>query len=263
MSEDSIQIERQDGIAILRFNRPETGNAVSPAVMKRLCQALDEVIGDPAVKAIVLAHAGRHFVAGADLDWLASLETATAIEIRDDVYRWFQGAAKRLHTCPKPVVAAIGGAAVTVGFELAIAADFRVVTDKAMFQQTWIRLGLIGPLGSLKLLPGMVGMQMAKDIMLRARAVKGEEAVRIGLATELVDEAEREPRAIALARELAALPPLAFRATKEGLWQGMQSSFDDSWGTAVLNQAMLLRSEDFAEGLAAVRERRPGVFTAR
>ena len=80
MSEDSIQIERQDGIAILRFNRPETGNAVSPAVMKRLCHALDEVIGDPAVKAIVLAHAGRHFVAGADLDWLASLETASAIE---------------------------------------------------------------------------------------------------------------------------------------------------------------------------------------
>jgi enoyl-CoA hydratase/carnithine racemase len=255
-----IQIERRDGIAILRFNMPETSNAVSPPVMKQLCAALDEVIGDPAVKGIVLAHAGRHFVAGADFNWLGTLGEKSVPEIRDDVYQWFQGAAKRVHTCPKPVVAAIGGAAVTVGFELAIAADFRVVTEKAVFQQSWIRLGLIGPLGSLKLLPAMVGMQMAKDIMLRMRAVKGEEAVRIGLATELVSEEEREPRAIALAGELAALPPLAYRAMKEGLWQGLQASFEDSWGTTVLNQAILLGSDDFQEGLAAVREKRAPVF---
>ena len=263
MNDDSIVIERQDGIAIVRFNRPEASNAVSPPIMQRLCAALDEVIGDAAVGGIVLGHAGRHFVAGADLDWLATLGDKAVPEIRDDIYQWFQGAAKRIHTCPKPVVAAIGGAAITVGFELAIAADFRVVTEKAHFQQSWIRLGLIGPLGSLKLLPAMVGWQMAKDIMLRSRAVKGEEAVRIGLATELVSEAEREPRAIALARELANLPPLAFRAMKEGMWQGLQASFDDSWGAAVLNQAMLLRSDDFAEGLAAVRENRKGRFIAR
>jgi enoyl-CoA hydratase/carnithine racemase len=95
------------------------------------------------------------------------------------------------------------------------------------------------------------------------RAVKGEEAVQIGLATELVAEAECEPRAIALARELADLPPLAFRAMKEGLWQGLQASFDDSWGTAVLNQSMLLRSEDHWEGLRALRENRKPAFQGR
>jgi enoyl-CoA hydratase/carnithine racemase len=109
----------------------------------------------------------------------------------------------------------------------------------------------------------MVGWQMAKEIMLRMRPVKGEEAVRIGLATELVAEAEREPRALALARELADLPPLAFRAMKEGLWQGLQASFEDSWATAVLNQAMLLRSEDFGEGLSAVRGQRSPLFNGR
>jgi enoyl-CoA hydratase/carnithine racemase len=258
-----ITTERQDGIAIVRFNRPDRGNAVFPAVMEMLCGKLDEVIAAPEVKAIVLSHAGRHFVGGADFEWLETLKGATMPEIRDDIYQWFQGAAKRIHLCPKPVVAAIGGAAITVGFELAIAADFRVVTEKAHFQQSWIRLGLIGPLGSLKLLPAMVGWQMAKEIMLRMRPVKGEEAVRIGLATELVAEAEREPRALALARELADLPPLAFRAMKEGLWQGLQASFEDSWATAVLNQAMLLRSEDFGEGLSAVRGQRSPLFNGR
>lgn len=260
MSNDLIQIETQDGIAIVRFNRPEQSNAASPPVMKQMCQALDHVIADPAVKAIVLGHVGSHFVAGADLDWLDTLEGSTMPQIRDDIYQWFQGAAKRVHSCPKPVVAAIGGAAITVGFELAIAADFRVVTPKALFQQSWIRLGLIGPLGSLKLLPAMVGWQMAKDIMLRMRAIRGEEAVRIGLATELVEVGEQEVRAVALARELSELPPLAFRAMKEGLWQGLQSSFDDSWATAVLNQSMLLRSSDFGEGLAALRAGRKPVF---
>jgi enoyl-CoA hydratase/carnithine racemase len=260
---DYITTERRDEIAIVRFNRPDQGNAVFPAVMEMLCGQLDEAIADPEVEAIVLSHVGRHFVAGADFEWLETLTGATMPQIRDDIYQWFQGAAKRIHLCPKPVVAAIRGAAITVGFELAIAADFRVVTEKAHFQQSWIRLGLIGPLGSLKLLPAMVGWQMAKDIMLRMRAVKGEEAVQIGLATELVAEAECEPRAIALARELADLPPLAFRAMKEGLWQGLQASFDDSWGTAVLNQSMLLRSEDHWEGLRALRENRKPAFQGR
>lgn len=263
MDHDPIQIERQGGIAVVRLNLPERSNSVSPPVMKRLCAALDEVIADPEVEGIVLGHVGRHFVAGADFDWLQTLGDKTVPEIRDDIYQWFQGAAKRVHLCPKPVVAAIGGAAITVGFELAIAADFRIVTERALLQQSWIRLGLIGPLGSLKLLPAMVGMQMAKDIMLRMRAVKGEEAVAIGLATELVSEDEREARAIALARELADLPPLAFRAMKEGLWQGLQASFEDSWGTAVLNQAMLLRTDDFGEGVSAVLEKRKPAFRGR
>lgn len=258
-----VSVERREGIAIVRFNLPDQGNSVSPPVMRQMCDALDDVIGDDAVKGIVLAHAGKHFVAGANFDWLATVPEKAVPEIRQDIYAWFQGAAKRVHLCPKPVVAAIGGAAITVGFELAIAADFRVVTEKALFQQSWIRLGLIGPLGSLKLLPAMVGWQMAKDIMLRMRAVGGEEAVKIGLATELVAEEDREARAIALASELSALPPLAYRAMKEGLWQGLQSSFEDSWNTAVLNQAILLGSDDFAEGLDAVRNKRKPEFKGR
>lgn len=260
---DPVTVERHGNVAILRFSRPEISNAANPAMMKRLCEQLDAVIDDPDVAALVLGHEGRHFVAGADFAFLEEKRSAEVPEIRDEIYRWFQGASKRVHLCPKPVVAAIGGAAITVGFELAIAADFRIVTEKAMFQQSWLRLGLIGPLGSTKLLPAMVGWQMAKDIMLRMRPVGGKEAVDIGLATELVAEENRETRAIALASELAALPPLAFRAMKEGLWQGLQSSFEDCWATAVVNQAMLLGTHDFREGLDALKESRPPHFEGR
>jgi enoyl-CoA hydratase/carnithine racemase len=114
---DYITTERRDEIAIVRFNRPDQGNAVFPAVMEMLCGQLDEAIADPEVEAIVLSHVGRHFVAGADFEWLETLTGATMPQIRDDIYQWFQGAAKRIHLCPKPVVAAIRGAAITVGFQ--------------------------------------------------------------------------------------------------------------------------------------------------
>ena len=259
----SVILERQGSIAIIRMNRPEISNAASVANMARLCELLDEAIGDPAVKAIVMSHVGRHFIAGADFAFLEDLKTTEGAEVRDKIYTHFQGAAKRLHLCAKPTVAAIGGAAITVGCELAIACDFRIVTEHALFQQSWIKMGLIGPLGSMKLLPQIVGWAMAKDMMLRARAVRGAELVSTGLATELVDEDNRETRAIALAKELAALPQLSYRATKDGLWQGLQTGFEDSWAVNLLSQSLLIGSQDFREGVDAVQAKRSPSFTGR
>ena len=259
--ESSVRVERQGVVAIVRMNRPEISNAVGVASMARLCEVLDEVIGDPAVKGIVLSHVGKHFVAGADFAFLEDLKTTDSADVRDKIYTYFQGAAKRLHLCPKPTVAAIGGAAITVGCELAIACDFRVVTDRARFQLSWIKLGLIGPLGSMKLLPQIVGWALAKDMMLRGRAIEGAEAVQVGLATELVNEEQREARAIALASELAALPPLSYRATKEGLWQGLQTGFEDSWAVNLANQSLLIGSQDFRESVDAITAKRDPRYT--
>jgi enoyl-CoA hydratase/carnithine racemase len=258
-----VLVERDGDIAIIRMNRPDCSNAVNPDAMSALCDALDDVIADDKIRAIVLGHVGKHFIAGADFAFLEDLKTTATVAVRDEIYAYFQGAAKRIHLCPKPTVAAIGGAAVTVGCELAIACDFRIVTEKAVFQQSWVKLGLIGPLGSMKLLPQIVGWTMAKDMMLRARPVTGAQAVAIGLATELVQEDERERRAIELARELAALPPLAYRATKEALWQGLQASFEDVWATDLLHQSILLGSSDFREGIDAIKARRAPEFHGR
>jgi len=260
---DDVLVERVDDIAYVRMNRPSVSNAMGPTAMQRLCQALDGVIGDPEVRAIVLGHTGKHFLAGADFAFLEDLTRSASLEGMGQIYEWFQGAAKRLHLCRKPTVAAVGGAAITVGCELAIACDFRVVTERAVFQESWIRVGLIPPLGGFKVLPALVGMDLARKMILRAQPVSGAEAVAAGLASELVPPEVLESRAIALARELAALPPLTYNASKEGLRRGLESSLDESWAHNLLAQGMLLGSEDFREGVTAVRQRRAPVFKGR
>jgi enoyl-CoA hydratase/carnithine racemase len=258
-----ITVERQGPVAFMRINRPQVANAVGPAAMQALCAALDTAIADDGVKAIVLGHTGKHFMAGADLAFLESLKKASGEAVRSDIYQHFQGAAKRLHLCPKPTIAAIGGAAITVGCELALACDFRLVTCAAVFQESWIRLGLIPPLGGLKVLPALVGLGVARDMVLRARAINGQEAVALGLATELVEPDALEARALELACELAAMAPLAYRSAKEGLRRGADGSLDESWATNLLAQSLLIGSADFREGVTAVQERRAPVFTGR
>jgi len=261
---EDVLLERCDALAIIRINRPHVGNAVGPATMRLLCEKLDEAIEDTSVRVIMLGHRGKHFLSGADFAFLEDLTKTSTGKARDDIYRYFQGASRRLHLCPKPTIAAVGGAAITVGCELAIACDFRIVTPTALFQQSWMRMGLLPPLGGLKALPALVGLGMAKEMVLRMRPVKGEEAVRIGLATELVADADAlEPRALQIAEELAVLPPLAYAAAKEGLRRGLEGTFDESWASTLLAQTLLIGSDDFREGFAAVQANRAPQFSGR
>jgi enoyl-CoA hydratase/carnithine racemase len=264
ISNEAVLLERRGNIAYIRMNRPEVGNAVVPATMRLLCQKLDEAIEDPSVRVLILGHNGKHFLAGADFTFLQDLTQSTTHKAHEEIYRWFQGASRRLHLCTKPTIAAVGGAAITVGCELAVACDFRVVTPEAVFQQSWMRMGLIPPLGGLKVLPALVGYGLAKEMVLRMRPVKGEEAVRTGLASELVsDLTQLEERALSIAQELAALPPLAYAAAKEGLRRGLESSFDEGWSHSLLAQAQLIGSQDFQEGVAAAAQRRTPTFSGR
>ncbi|HVR52998.1 MAG TPA: enoyl-CoA hydratase/isomerase family protein [Pseudorhodoferax sp.] len=261
--------DKQDGDVLTRRHGPVAQilfniggvNAVRPQSMADLCAALDAVRDDAGVRSVVIGHTGRHFVAGADFAFLRSLQQATAQQIRDDIYRHFQAAARALYAYPKPTVACIGGAAITVGCELAIACDFRVLGPRAFFEESWIRLGLIPPLGGLKALAAHIGHGRAADMVLRGRRVGAAEAERIGLAHRVVqDEAQLEQEAIALAQELAQLPPLALQAAKAGLRRGAECALEDTLAASVAQQALLILSEDFREGVAAAAGQRQPVF---
>lgn len=260
-SYEDLLVERVGAVGWIRINRPEHRNAVRPETLGEICRAVDALTADAGVRALVLAGEGKHFSAGADFAFLESLKTTPAPQVKEHIYARFQGAARRLYHCPKPTIAAVSGAAITVGCELSLACDFRVAAEGALFQESWIRLGLIPPLGGLFLLPRLVGAGPAAEIVLTGRAVQAEEALRIGLVSELVQPESLRGRAQAFAEELAALPPLAYAAAKQGLRRGAESSMEKEWEANVLAQAMLLGTCDFAEGLAAVQEKRPGVFT--
>lgn len=260
MDFEDLNVENEDGIATLTINRGDGRNALRPQSLREICAALDGLVADKAVKAIILTGAGKHFSAGADFAFLEDLTVTKATAIRDQIYSAFQGAAKRIWNCPKPIIAAINGAAITVGCELSLACDARIVTPTAQFQESWIRLGILPPLGGMFLLPRLVGLGRASDILLSGRAVGAEEAERIGLATRIVEGSELMQAAKALAKEYAALPPLAYRAVKEGIHRGTETSMEQEWATNVLAQTMLLGTDDFKEGLASVKERRSGTF---
>ena len=264
MSEfEDIVVETEGAVGIVVINRPDRGNTVRPQTLAEICQAMDRLIGEPSVGAIVLRANGKNFSAGADFTFLHDLTGMTALDIKSQIYRHFQGAARRIYHCPKPTVALVGGAAVTVGCELALACDFRVVADNAFFQESWVKLGIMPPLGGLFLLPRLIGLGRASQMVLRGTAVRAEEAERIGLASELVPAADLQTRGLALADELAAAAPVAYTAIKEALHRGLETSMETEWSANVLTQSMLLGSQDFREGMAAVQDRRAPRFGGR
>jgi len=261
MAFEDIKTEIAGSVGRVIIDRGDGRNALRPQTLHEIAAAADEFAANPAVRAIVLTAAGKHFSAGADFNFLRELTSLKAIEIRDQIYTAFQGAVRRIYHCPKPTIAAIDGMAITVGCEMALACDFRIITAEAQFQESWIKLGLMPPLGGLFLLPRLVGLGKACEIALTGRPVGAEESLRIGLATEVVDTpGHLGDRTMTFATELASMAPLAYRSIKEALHRGLESSMDKEWAANVLAQTLLLGSEDFREGLAAVIERRPAQF---
>lgn len=264
MDYEDLTVDIANGVGTITIDRRDGRNALRPQTLTEICGAFDHLTHDAEAKAIVLTGAGKHFSAGADFAFLQDLTTTAAIDIRDQIYTAFQGAARRIWNCPKPTIAAINGAAITVGCELALACDFRIIGPRAVFQESWIRLGIMPPLGGLFLLPRLVGLGLANEMVLTGRPVETEEALRVGLASRKADEAESlADEAQTFAQELAALPPLAYRAVKEAVHRGLESTMDKEWASNVLQQSILLGTADFREGLAAVTERRPGKFAGR
>jgi len=260
---EDITISVADRIGTLTINRPEKRNTVRLQTMAEICSALDRLTADEAVAAIVLRAEGKHFSAGADFAFLEAMEAKSASEIKAQVYEHFQGAAKRLYHCPKPTLALVQGAAVTVGCELALACDFRLLADDAFLEESWIKLGIMPPLGGLFLLPRLIGLGRASQMVLRGIPVTAVEAERIGLASEVVPLDALAERGRALAGELAAMAPLAYAAVKQAMHRGLETSMEAEWSANVNNQAILLKSEDFREGLAAVKGRRAADYRGR
>jgi enoyl-CoA hydratase/carnithine racemase len=247
-------------IGTLTIERPEAGNAFRPETMEGIVGAVETVADDEGVGALILAGRGRHFGAGGDFDFLDDLRGRSEAEVRDSIYRSFQAAARGLYRLPKPTVAAVSGAAITVGCELALACDFRIASPSARFHESWLRVGLLPPLGGMFSLPRLIGHARAAEIILRARPIDGEEAAAIGLATACVAEEELQNAALELARELSGLAPLAYAAAKRGMQDAASSAIEQCWSSGLDDQARLIGTEDFAEGIAAARGKRKPVF---
>jgi enoyl-CoA hydratase/carnithine racemase len=250
-----VLVQHDDGVALVTLNRPDTLNALTPQMQLRYVELLRELDADPQVRVVVVTGAGRGFCSGADLASLADTKKLTS----------YAPAAGQLPTVAltirKPVVAAVNGPVAGIGFALMLACDVRFVAAGARIGTTFSRLGLVAEYGTSWLLPRIVGTGRAMELLLSGRAVEADEALRIGLAHEVVADRPVLERSLEWAHEVAArCSPRSLAAIKGQVYGDLDRPRDEA-----LDRALDLMVASFGwgglqEALAARLENRPAVF---
>jgi 2-(1,2-epoxy-1,2-dihydrophenyl)acetyl-CoA isomerase len=253
-----LVVEREGPVATLTLNRPRTKNALNTELVHALRDAVANVSGDAAVRAVVLTGAGGAFCSGADLK--AGLsggdEVGSGLEALHDVVRGIVGS-------PKPFVAAIDGAAVGFGCDLALACDLRVLSTRGYLQEIFVKIGLMPDGGGTFWVPRLVGLGRAMEYLMLGTRIDAELAREVGLANRVVAHDELASTASSLAAELAQGPPLALAKIKQAVREGFTGGIDAALAREKKNQLDLLKSEDLAEGVMAWAERRPPDFKGK
>jgi enoyl-CoA hydratase/carnithine racemase len=249
-----VLVTRDGHVAVAEFDRPPS-NHVSVELMRNLADALHDLDADAACRAVVLASAGKVFCAGADLASPTGVG-GTGMEGINPLYV----EAVRLFSTAKPIVAAIQGAAVGAGLGLALVADFRVAAPEARFVANFVKLGYHPGFGISHTLPRLVGQQRAALMLETGRRIAGEQALAWGLADEIARLEMLRPAAIRLAAEIAENAPLAVQATRATLRAGLAETVKALTDHEFAQQTRLRATADYAEGVRAVAERRPGRF---
>ncbi|MBV9046922.1 MAG: enoyl-CoA hydratase family protein [Solirubrobacterales bacterium] len=248
-----------EGVATVTFNRPDKLNALTFEAYADLRDLLAELPRVDAARALLITGTGRGFCSGGDVEEiigeLQQLEAAQLLEFT----RMTGAVVKALRECPLPVIAAVNGVAAGAGSVIALASDFRLLASSASFAFLFTRVGLSGAdMGSAYLLPRIVGLGRATELLLLGDKIGAERAEEIGLATQLVADDQLLDAATALARRLADGPALAYSATKVMLARELDMPLAGAIEMEALTQALLMKSEDFAEFYNAWSEgRRP------
>ncbi len=254
---DHLKVSIEGHIATVTIDRPPN-NHVSVELMKDLADALENLDNSNNCRAVVLTSDGKAFCAGADLvapDGIAGKGMGGINALYDQ--------AVRLFSVETPIIAAVQGAAVGAGLGLALVADFRVAAPEARFAANFVKLGFHPGFGLTHTLPRLIGQQRANLMFLTGRRVKADEALAWGLVDEVVPLTDLLASAQAFAAEIAENAPLAVLATRKTLRQGLAEAVRAQTHHEHAQQTILRATEDFAEGVRAVQERRAGHFTGR
>lgn len=255
-SEGTVEYEEQDRIAIVRLNRPAKLNALTAGMLDRLTQLFTGATANENLRAIVLTGAGAAFSAGTDIASLANLTEAEAHEAS----RRGQAASDAIESSVVPVIAAINGAAIGGGCELALACHLRVAAKDARFGLPEAHLGLLPAYGGTQRLARIVGRGRALAAMLAGEEITAEEAHDLGIVNDVVETDEVLTAAIELAGRIAAFAPLAVRACLRAVVEGTRLDFERGLELEAELFSRLFATEDMREGTRAFLEKRKPVF---
>jgi 2-(1,2-epoxy-1,2-dihydrophenyl)acetyl-CoA isomerase len=252
---------RRGPIATVTLNRPEARNALDMAMRREVAAVLDEIEADDGARVLILTGAGGHFCSGGDVKTMRE-KRHTAAEGRGRV-ELLNAMVLRLVNFPKPTVAMVDGYAVGAGSNLALCCDLIVASDRAKFGELFWKVGLVPDGGGTWLLPRVVGLARAKELIFTADVIDAAEALRIGLVDRVVPVAELEAATRALAEKIAAGPPAVLKMAKHMVNRAATSDLAAALDLEAFSQGLAIASEDHQEGLRAFFEKRPPRFTGR
>lgn len=263
MDFETIRFSLEDGVARIQLNRPEAMNALSRSLLGEFRAALDIVANSPEARVLLVNGEGKCFSSGADLSSSSSPAGQAGVDagqVLDDHYNPIM---QRLFSLPVPIVSAVHGATVGAGCMLALAADVVIAARSAYFLQAFVNVGLVPDAGSTWWLPRLVGAGRASGMMLLGERIPAETAASWGMIYEMVEDGELETRATAVAAKFALGPTKAYDLTRQAIRMGLQCDFATALQLERRSQKQAGLTEDFAEGVAAFRERRKPEFKGR
>jgi enoyl-CoA hydratase/carnithine racemase len=261
MTGDLVRYETANHIATITLDRPERRNALNFPAYAQLEAALKRASAENAVRCVIVTGADPAFCSGDDVREImaAPKEAEAQVTVRHQP----TPAAMAALDCEKPMIAAVNGAAIGWGMELALYADIRIASERATFSEMFIKRGLICDVGGFYRLPAVVGPAKAAELLFTGDVIDAPEALRIGLVSEIAPHGELMARANALAQRIAANPPLALRYMKQGLRRAAYGDPRELGSWAIETIRALMKTEDHREGVASFLEKRAAKFEGR
>lgn len=264
MNFENILFEKIEQVGRITLNRPEVKNALNVPILQDLTKAIEEVRKDDRIKVLILTGAGDTFSGGGDIDFLINdLCNRSSPEIRNLLRENYGGAALSLRNLEKPVIGALNGPALGAGFDLSLHFDLRIASDKAKFGSIWVRIGTIPALGGMFLLPRIVGLAKASEMMMTGEVIDAQEAYRIGLINQVVPSDQLQKRALEFANRLADGATWAISIVKQGINRGLSGHLMGEIDWAVYMQSICLKTEDCIEGIKAFKKKRKANFRGK
>ena len=259
----------EDRVAVLTFNRPDRRNALSSEMYDAFDKALPVAASDPEVRVVMVTGAGGAFCAGGDVKAMnaahisaAGPVTATTTQERvTDLQRRQRAVSLALHDFPKPVVAAVPGAAAGAGLSIALAADMRVCSPGALFVTAFAKVGASGDFGGSWFMNRLVGEAKAKELYFRSPRLTAIEALRLGIVNEILDDDDFESAALTWCNEIADQAPLAVTRMKENLNRASRVDLGEALDAEAANMVFTMSTADHREAAAAFVEKRTPIFT--
>ncbi len=254
----TIILDKENGVATLRLNRPDVFNSLNSPMRKAFIAALDDCQADPSVRCVVLTGEGRAFCAGQDLGEIVNPETAPSFD--DILEEGLSLISLKIRALEKPVIAAVNGVAAGAGATLVFLCDISVATEGANFIQSFSKIGLIPDAGGTWTLPRLIGFARASALFMTGEKVSARDAAQMGMISACYPDADFKENVRILAEKLAKMPTRGFALTKKALNASFFSDLENQLAIEAKYQKEAAKTEDYTEGVRAFVEKRTPYF---